>query len=105
MQGYINKIGEPIFLRQEEVLSLLQPMFPPKPLDIFSPQGGCSEGLDAFRLFLKTEDTISLDYNSICYIASRIGWVSMKDGRRDDPGKMSNYYYCYNVCNERSAPA
>ena len=26
----------------------------------------------------KTEDTISLDYNSICYITSRIGWVSMK---------------------------
>ena len=22
----------------------------PKPLDIFSPEGGCSEGLDAFRL-------------------------------------------------------
>ena len=32
----------------EKVLSL-QPMFPPKPLDIFSPEGGCSEGLDAFR--------------------------------------------------------
>ena len=32
----------------EEVLSL-QPMFPPKPLDIFPPEGGCSEGLDAFR--------------------------------------------------------
>ena len=28
-------------------------MFPPKPLDIFSPEGGCSEGLDAFRFFLK----------------------------------------------------
>ena len=26
----------------------------------------------------KTEDTGSLDYNSICYITSRIGWVSMK---------------------------
>ena len=31
-----------------------QPMFPPKPLDIFSPEGGCSEGLDAFRFFLNT---------------------------------------------------
>ena len=27
-------------------------MFLPKPLDIFSPEGGCSEGLDVFRLFL-----------------------------------------------------
>ena len=27
----------------------------------------------------KTEDTISLDYNSICYITSKIGWVSMKE--------------------------
>ena len=37
------------------VLSL-QAMFPPKikPLDIFSPEGGCSEGLDAFRFFFKT---------------------------------------------------
>ena len=36
-----------------EVLSL-QPMFPPKPSDIFSPEGGYLEGLDAFRFFLKT---------------------------------------------------
>ena len=28
----------------------------------------------------KTKDTMSLDYNSsICYIGSRIGWVSMKE--------------------------
>ena len=27
-------------------------MFPPKPLDIFTPEGGCSEGLDAPRFFL-----------------------------------------------------
>ena len=40
--GYI---GEPV-LYHEEVLSL-QPMFPPKPLDIFPPEVGCSEGLDA----------------------------------------------------------
>ena len=32
----------------------LQPMFPPKPLDNFSPEGGCSEGLDAFRFFLNS---------------------------------------------------
>ena len=29
----------------------LQPMFPPKPFDIFSFEIGCSEGLDAFRFF------------------------------------------------------
>ena len=45
--GYI---GEP-FWYHEKVLSL-QPIFLPKPLDIFSPEGGCSEGLDAFRFFL-----------------------------------------------------
>ena len=45
-------IGEPIWYH-EEVLSL-QPMFPPKPLDNFPPEGGCSEGLDAFRFFLNT---------------------------------------------------
>ena len=27
-------------------------MFPPKPLYIVPPEGGCSEGLDAFRFFL-----------------------------------------------------
>ena len=27
-------------------------MFPPKPLDIFSPEGGCLEGLDMPRFFL-----------------------------------------------------
>ena len=27
----------------------------------------------------KTKDTMSLDYSSICYIGSRIGWVSMKE--------------------------
>ena len=45
--GYI---GEPVRYH-EEVLSL-QSMFPPKPLEIFSPEGGCSEDLDAFRFFL-----------------------------------------------------
>ena len=43
----------PIFRYHEEVLSL-QPMFQPKPLDIFTTGGGCSEGLDAFRFFLNT---------------------------------------------------
>ena len=27
----------------------------------------------------KTEDSIGLNYSSISYIASRIGWVSMKE--------------------------
>ena len=26
----------------------------------------------------ETKDTIILDYSSLCYITSRIGWVSMK---------------------------
>ena len=37
-----------------------------------------------------TEDTGSLGYNSVCYITSRIGWVSMKGiyryRCRRDPG-------------------
>ena len=28
-------------------------MFPPKSFDFFPPEGGCSEGLDAFRFFFK----------------------------------------------------
>ena len=27
----------------------------------------------------KTKDTMSLDYNSICYIGSKNGWVSIKE--------------------------
>ena len=46
----------------------------------------------------KKKDTISLDYSSLCYIASRTGWVSMKGifnyGCRRDTGKLSNNH-CY----------
>ena len=39
-----------------------------------------------------TEDTGSYGYNSVCYITSRIGWVSLKGiyryRRRRDPGKI-----------------
>ena len=43
-------IGEPISYHEE-------PMFPPKPLGIIPPaQGGCSEGLDAFRFFLNNHN-------------------------------------------------
>ena len=42
---------EPFYYHEE--LLFLQPMFPPKPFDNFSPGGGCSEGLDAFRFFFK----------------------------------------------------
>ena len=41
--------GNP-FTCHEEVL-YLRPMIPPKNFDIFPP--GCSEGLDAFRIFFK----------------------------------------------------
>ena len=41
--------GNPFKCHHEEVLCL-QPMIPPKHVDIFFPlTGGCSEGLDAFR--------------------------------------------------------
>ena len=39
------------FKCHEEVLSL-QPMFPPKRVDISPLTGGCSEGLDAFSFFV-----------------------------------------------------
>ena len=46
----------------------------------------------------KTEDTGCMDYNLICYITSRIGWVPMKRISRyrcrRDPEKLSNNY-CY----------
>ena len=52
--GYI---GEPV--RYHEELLSLQPMFPPKPVDIFSPEGGSSEGgLAAFRFFLNNNNNI-----------------------------------------------
>ena len=59
----------------------------------------CTNPLIAMQGYhTKTEDTESLDYNSICYITSRIGWVSMKRiykyRCRRDPGKLSNNY-CY----------
>ena len=59
----------------------------------------------------KTEDTISLDYNSISYITSRIGWVSIKGifkyrCRRRDPGKLcNNYCYTRYILSERIAHA
>ena len=59
--GYI---GEPVWYH-EEVLSL-QPMFPPKPSDIFSPESGCSEGLDAFRFFLNN------NYPTILILLTRL---------------------------------
>ena len=61
-------------------------MFPPKPLDISSPEGGCSEGLDAltlspeggfsegldaFRFFLNTLNKIK---SQICCILFDIGF-------------------------------
>ena len=44
-------------------------MFLHKPLDIFSPKGGCSEGLDAFRFFFK--NTIRFSSNNIRYFMPR----------------------------------
>ena len=41
-----------------------------------------------------TKDTMSLDYSSLCYIASRIRCMSIKGIRcRRDPGRLSNNYY------------
>ena len=42
-----------VFVNGHHIPYSLQPMIPPKYLDIFSPSGRCSEGLDAFRSFFK----------------------------------------------------
>ena len=49
-----------------------------------------------------TEDTGSVGYSSVCYITSRIGWVSMKRIYRyrckRDPGKLyNNFCYMYST--------
>ena len=45
----------------------------------------------------KTEDTGSLDYNSICYITSRIGWVS-------NEGDLLSNNYCYTYLTKDQHP-
>ena len=43
-------------------------MFSPRSFDSFSPEGGCSEDLDAFRFFLKHRKTASIViYYTILY--------------------------------------
>ena len=49
--------GNP-FECHEEVL-YLQPMIPPERFDIFPLTGGCSDGLDAFRFFLKKSNVVA----------------------------------------------
>ena len=54
-----------------------------------------------------TEDTGSLGYNSVCYITSRIAWVSMRGiyryRYRRDPGKLYNNY-CYTYLTKDQHP-
>ena len=45
--------GNPFKCHEEDFY--LQPMIPPKRFDIFLPDWGCSEGLDAFRFFFKQD--------------------------------------------------
>ena len=56
----------------KEFLSL-QPMFPPKPFDNFSPEGRCSEGLDAFRFFFIQSylENKMYDFNPLFPLAAR----------------------------------
>ena len=48
-------------------------MFPPKSADNFPPEGGCSEGLDAFRFFFKMVPGIAL---CVCVFSSHPFWTS-----------------------------
>ena len=76
----------------------LQPMIPPKRFDIFLLDWGMLRRARCVQIFLYiiTKGTI-LGYSSICYIGSRIGWVSMKEvytsyryRSRGDIGKLTN---------------
>ena len=49
-------------------------MFPPKPSDSFPPEGGCSEGLDAFRFLLNTiDDVLSISCTRL-RVRERCAW-------------------------------
>ena len=68
----------------------------------------CTIPLNAMQGYqTKTEDTTSLDYNSICYVTSRIGWASMKGifkyRCRRDSGKLSNNS-CYTYLTKDQHP-
>ena len=56
----------------------------------------------------KTKYSGSSGYNSVCYITSKIGWVSLKGiyryRCRRNPGKLYNTFLLY-VFNKRSATA
>ena len=67
------------FKCHEEVL-YLQPMIPPKRVDIFPTDWGCSEGLDAFSFFLQATTTSAVLYPSggvsvNCVLVPRCGWI------------------------------
>ena len=40
-------------MKYHEEFFPLQPTFPPKPFDNFSPEYGCSDGLDSFKFSLE----------------------------------------------------
>ena len=63
-------------------------MFPPKPLGICSPEGGCSKGLDAFRFF-SNNISLSTDIQDITGrpVAQRYHVIYDTLGREFDPGQ------------------
>ena len=69
----------------------------------------CTTSLIAVQGYrTKTKNSGSLGYNSVCYITSRIGWVSLKGIYRyicrRNPGKLYKTFLL-NVFNKRSATA
>ena len=68
----------------------------------------CTKSLIAMQGYrTNTEDTGSLGCNSVCYIKSRIGWVSLKGicryRCRRDPGKLYNTF-CYTYLTKDQPP-
>ena len=68
----VTTLGNP-FKCHEELLSL-QPMFLPKSFNNFPPEGGCLEGLDAFRFLLNNSIPKRSFQDMLGYTTYVMGW-------------------------------
>ena len=68
-------------------------MFPPKSFANFSPEGGCSEGLDAFRFVFKK---ISPDIYRTLYVCTAV--TKKQADRQTDREKNDSLYRTLCMC-------
>ena len=67
-------------------------MFPPKPLDIVPPEGGCSEGLDAFRFFLNRRRRGNREGSNTRFSLSSMEMSRLtRDGTTADPSREAKF--------------